>query len=72
MYIMYAFISNKDTYNKLGDMCDSLLFKAHPIYSTDPLALQLIIYFDEVEVCNPLGHAHGVHKLGERLKVFAT
>lgn len=25
---------------------------------------QLIIYFDEVEICNPLGARRGVHKLG--------
>ncbi len=31
---------------------------------SNPNALQLVAYFDEVEVCNPLaGHA-GIHKLG--------
>ena len=24
----------------------------------------LLFYFDEVEVCNPLGSRHGTHKLG--------
>jgi hypothetical protein len=48
----------------LGDVCDASFFKDHPLFGGDPLALQLFIYFDEVEVCNPLGHARGIHKLG--------
>ena len=51
--------------NLLGDVCDSSFFKDHPLFGVDPLALQLFTYFDEVEVCNPLGHARGVHKLGK-------
>ena len=27
-------------------------------------ALQLLCYFDEIEVCNPLAGVSGVHKLG--------
>lgn len=48
----------------LGDVCDGSLFKAHPLFGRDPLALQLLIYFDEVEVVNPIGAHRGVHKLG--------
>ena len=49
----------------LHDICDGALFKKHPLFGTLPDSLQLITYFDEVEVCNPLaGHA-GVHKLGK-------
>jgi len=48
----------------LGDICDGQFFKEHPIFSCDRRALQLIIYYDEVEICNPLGHARGIHKLG--------
>ena len=46
------------------DFCDGSFFKSHPLYSTHPTALQLIAYFDEVEVCNPLGSHAGVQKLG--------
>ena len=48
----------------LGDVCDGILFKTHPLFGEDPLALQLLIYFDEVEVVNPIGAHRGVHKLG--------
>ena len=51
----------------LEDFCDGSAFKAHPIFSVDPAALQIIAYFDEVEVCNPLGSHASVHKVGKRL-----
>ena len=48
----------------IGDICDGELFRSHPLYQQNELALQIIGYLDEVEVCNSLaGHA-GVHKLG--------
>lgn len=49
----------------IGDFCDGSLFKSHPLFQCDPLALQLITYYDEVEVCNPLGSHRGVNKLGK-------
>ena len=39
----------------IEDYCDGVLFKQHPLFSPDPHALQVIAYFDELEVCNPLG-----------------
>lgn len=39
----------------LQDFCDGQLFKLHPLFSQDPLALQIIAFFDELELCNPLG-----------------
>ena len=51
----------------IGDFCDAALYKNHPLY-TDPdrsLKLQFIIYYDEVEVTNPLGSHKGKHKLGK-------
>ena len=47
----------------LGDYCDGSLFQKHPLFSVEPCALQ-IMYFDELEVCNPLGSSAKVHKLG--------
>ena len=47
----------------IGDVCDSELFQKYPSFQQHENALQLLVYFDEIEVCNPLaGHA-GVHKL---------
>ena len=39
----------------IEDFCDGSVFKNHPLFSKDPYALQIIGYFDELEVCNPLG-----------------
>lgn len=48
----------------LSDFCDGELYKTHPLFSQDPHALQLILYFDEFEVCNPLGSRANKHKIG--------
>lgn len=50
--------------SRLSDFCDGELFRAHPLFSTDFSALQIIAYFDELEVCNPLGTHIKRHKLG--------
>ena len=47
----------------LEDICDAEIFKNHPIFAADPLALQIIAYIDELEVCNPLGTHTKKHKL---------
>lgn len=49
---------------KIEDFCDGLLFKTHPLFSSDPSALQIIAYYDELELCNPLGTHVKQHKLG--------
>ena len=48
----------------LYDFCDGEIYKQHPLFSTDKQALQIVMYFDEVETTNPLGSYRGVHKLG--------
>ncbi|XP_028416072.1 uncharacterized protein LOC114539659 [Dendronephthya gigantea] len=48
----------------IEDYCDGKLFKAHPLFSKDPTALQLMFYYDELEITNPLGSKTGKHKLG--------
>ena len=40
------------------------MFQKHPLYKDCPQFLQLILYFDDVEVCNPLAGYAGIHKLG--------
>ena len=37
------------------DICDGEQFKDHPLFSKDKNALQLMLYYDELEVCNPIG-----------------
>ena len=46
------------------DICDGDIFRNHPIFTSDKTTLQIIAYFDEVELCNPLGSATKTHKLG--------
>lgn len=48
----------------LADFCDGNIYKSHPIFSVDPKALQIIAYFNELEICNPLGTRTKKHKLG--------
>ena len=49
---------------RIEDFCDGELFKSHALFSKDPKALQIIAYYDELEVCNPLGSHVKTHKLG--------
>lgn len=48
----------------IEDFCDGDRFHLHPIFSKDPHALQIVAYYDELEVCNPLGSHIKRHKLG--------
>ena len=52
------------TDGKIEDFCDGLLYKTYPLFSADPFALQIIAYYDELELCNPLGTHVKHHKLG--------
>ena len=47
------------------DYCDSAAAQSHPLFGKDPKAIQLYLYYDEVELCNPLGSSRKKHKLGE-------
>jgi len=46
----------------LHDICDGELFRLH-MFLQDPLALQKIAFYGEVELCNPLGNHVKKHKL---------
>ncbi|XP_028412421.1 uncharacterized protein LOC114535241 [Dendronephthya gigantea] len=48
----------------LGDVCDGRLVKRHPIFSSTKNGIQIIAYYDEIEVVNPLGSKTSKHKLG--------
>lgn len=49
----------------LGDYCDGSLYQSHALFSTETVSLQLMIYYDELELCNPLGSKAKLHKVGE-------
>lgn len=46
------------------------MFRNHPLFSRDPTALQLFLYYDEVELANPLGSKTGKHKLGRKCDIL--
>lgn len=48
----------------MRDYCDGSSFSNHPLKSLDPNFLQIILYFDDLEVCNPIGSKRIIHKLG--------
>ena len=48
----------------LRDFCDGDHYDAHPLFSCDKTTLQLVAYYDELEICNPLGAAAKLHKIG--------
>ena len=60
---------HSNCHNLLCDFCDGSLFKEHPLFSKEPQALQIILYYDDVEVCNPLGSKGKIHKLGKMVIV---
>ena len=49
----------------LSDFCDGSAYKAHPLFSQTSNSLQLILYYDDVELCNPCGSRTKIHKLCE-------
>ena len=52
----------------LANYCDGAMYKAHSLfsaYSENP-PLQIMAYYDDVEVCNPLGSHANKHKLGTK------
>lgn len=49
----------------LEDYCDGQVFQAHPLFSVHTSALQVLFYYDDLEVCNPLGSKAKIHKIGK-------
>ena len=48
----------------MEDYVDGSIYKHHPLFLVDPTALQIMLYYDDVEVVNPLGSKTKKHKLG--------
>lgn len=48
----------------LGDFCDGSVYKNHALFTADIQTLEIIAYYDDAEVCNPLGSRAKKHKLG--------
>ena len=47
--------SHSQSNDKIGDYCDATQYKTSSLFKEDPCALQIQLFFDELEICNPLG-----------------
>ena len=53
----------------LADYCDGTVYKSHGLFSASDSEippLEIIAYYDDVEMCNPIGSRAKKHKLGSR------
>ncbi len=48
----------------MRDICDGLFVRQHPAFISHPNSLLFKVYYDDIEVANPLGAKAGKHKLG--------
>lgn len=48
----------------LCDVCDGSFVQSHVMFKEDPETILLSMYYDELEIVNPLGSKRGKHKLG--------
>ncbi len=48
----------------LVDYCDGRKFKTHALFRNRNSAIVFFLYFDDVELCNPLGSKRTKHKVG--------
>ena len=51
--------------NLIEDFCDAQAYKAHHLFSNDPTSLQIMLYYDDLEICNPIGSHSTKHKIGK-------
>lgn len=54
----------------IADFCDGDVYANHPLFSSDPKAIQIFLYYDDVEVVNPLGSKTSKHKFGKSNQLF--
>ena len=54
----------------IADFCDRDVCANHPLFSSDPKAIQIFLYYDDVAVVNPLGSKTSKHKFGKSNQLF--
>ena len=47
------------------DVCDGRHFSGHAVFGSEQSSFQIVFYYDDLEVCNPLGSKRSKHKLGK-------
>ena len=65
-----VFNSHKSLDSKLRDYCDARQFSNHELFKVEPNALQILLYYDDADVCNPIGSKSTIHKLGKYMTQF--
>lgn len=55
---------HRSSTDSIADYCDGTVYRSHTLFSEVPEALQIFLYYDDAEVCNPLGSRAKKHKLG--------
>ena len=53
----------------LRDLCGGELIATHPIFAGNKRALQVIAYYDDVELANPIGYKAKKHKVGKYMLI---
>jgi len=65
----YWYIQVENTHQRMDgiivDFCDGDVCANHPLFSRDPIAIQILLYYDDVEVVNPLGFKTSKHKFAK-------
>ena len=56
----------------MEDFCDSKVAKSHPLFSQDSKALQILLYYDEIELCNPIGNSKTKHCMNFHVNLLRT
>lgn len=51
------------------DYVDGEHYKQHPLFSIHSDALQIFFYYDDLEVCNPLGSKAKIHQLSKLVRI---
>ena len=65
LFVQKVFSPHMSGNNRMKDFCDAAAYRSHPVFSVDPCALQIQVYYDDIDVCNPIGSKSVIHKLGK-------
>lgn len=60
-FLMQIESGHRTSSDLMEDFCDGRAFAEHPLFSLHSNGLQVFFYFDELEVCNPLGSKTKLH-----------
>ena len=64
LYVIQVESGHRTSSGLMEDFCDGRAFAAHPLFSLHSNGLQVLFYYDELEVVNPKGFKTKLHKLG--------